>query len=599
MAYGTESVRPVDVIVGPGNAYVAVAKRLVAGEGRVGVPSAFAGPSEVVVIADASVDTDLVAVDVILQAEHGPGGLAWLVTWDEAVADAVVDQITAQVEASPRRADIESTFAEGGYAVVVDGPEQALEVANLIAPEHLELLCHDPASLVPGVRHAGAVFCGPWAPASVGDYIAGPSHVLPTDGSARFGPALTVSRLHQARARHHPRPRGAPRGRPARRGAGHRRGPRRPRRLDPPAQGACAVTGRGTTERLAPRDDVALMEGYHSPQVDVAVRLNTNESPVPPPAGSARRWPTRSPTSSGTATRTGLRPSCGPPSARCTASGPSRCSRPTGRTRCSRRSASPSAGPVVRSRCSSRPTRCTATSPGSPAPRWSWASAPTTSPSTSPRSTGCSPSRSGHHVPLLAEQPDRPGRAAGGRRGGRSRGRPGLVVVDEAYGQFAPWCALELVDEAVPLVVTRTYSKTWSMAAARLGYLVGPAWLVAELEKVVLPYHLDAVKQAAGPARAALHRRDGGAGRRAGRGAGPAVGGARRPRCRRVAVGRQLRAVPAPVHRRRGGVAGAASTAPCSSATARRGPASKAACGSPSAPAPRTTPSSHALEEIL
>jgi histidinol dehydrogenase len=193
MAYGTETIRPVDVIVGPGNAYVAVAKRLVAGEGRVGVPSAFAGPSEVVVVADASVDTDLVAVDVILQAEHGPGGLAWLVTWDEAVADAVVDQITVQVEASPRRGDIESTFAEGGYAVVVDGPEQAIEVVNLIAPEHLELLCEDPGSLVGAVRHAGAVFCGPWAPASVGDYIAGPSHVLPTDGSARFGSALTVS----------------------------------------------------------------------------------------------------------------------------------------------------------------------------------------------------------------------------------------------------------------------------------------------------------------------------------------------------------------------------------------------------------------------
>ena len=193
LAYGTETIRPVDVIVGPGNVYVAIAKRLVAGEGRVGVPSAFAGPSEVVVIADDSIAVDLAAVDVILQAEHGPGGLAWLITWDEAVADAVVAEIEAQVAVSPRRADIEATFAEGGYAVLVDGPEQALAVANLIAPEHLELLTADPASLVPGIRHAGAVFCGPWSPASVGDYIAGPSHVLPTDGSARFGSALTVA----------------------------------------------------------------------------------------------------------------------------------------------------------------------------------------------------------------------------------------------------------------------------------------------------------------------------------------------------------------------------------------------------------------------
>jgi len=191
MAYGTESVRPVDVIVGPGNVYVAIAKREVAG--LVGVPSSFPGPSEVVVIADASVPVDLAAVDVILQAEHGPGGLAWLISWDADALDAICAEIDAQVAQAPRRDDIESTFAEGGYGVLVDSPEQALAVSNTIAPEHLELLTADPHALVPLVRHAGAVFCGPWAPASVGDYVAGPSHVLPTDGTARFGSALTVS----------------------------------------------------------------------------------------------------------------------------------------------------------------------------------------------------------------------------------------------------------------------------------------------------------------------------------------------------------------------------------------------------------------------
>jgi histidinol dehydrogenase len=190
MAYGTRSVRPVDVIVGPGNVYVAIAKREVSG--LVGVPSSFPGPSEVVVVADHTAPPELAAVDVILQAEHGPGGLAWLVTWDEAVADAICAEIEAQVAVAPRRADIESTFAEGGYAVVCDSPEQAMAVSNLIAPEHLELITEDPQALVPLVRHAGAVFCGPWSPASVGDYLAGPSHVLPTDGSARFGSALTV-----------------------------------------------------------------------------------------------------------------------------------------------------------------------------------------------------------------------------------------------------------------------------------------------------------------------------------------------------------------------------------------------------------------------
>ena len=94
---------------------------------------------------------------------------------------------------APRKDDITSTFAEGGYAVLCDSPEQAVAVSNLIAPEHLEIITADPEALVPMVRHAGAVFCGPWSPASVGDYVAGPSHVLPTDGTARFGSALTVS----------------------------------------------------------------------------------------------------------------------------------------------------------------------------------------------------------------------------------------------------------------------------------------------------------------------------------------------------------------------------------------------------------------------
>jgi histidinol dehydrogenase len=190
MAYGTDSIRAVDTIVGPGNIYVSVAKREVAGE--VGIPSAFAGPSEVVVVADDSVPPGYAAIDVIVQAEHGPDGLAWLITWDEAVADRVTAEVDRLVRESPRRGEIESTLDGGGYAVLVDGPEQAIDVSNAIAPEHLELLCGDADALVPLVRHAGAVFLGPYAPASVGDYMAGPSHVLPTYGSARFAGALRV-----------------------------------------------------------------------------------------------------------------------------------------------------------------------------------------------------------------------------------------------------------------------------------------------------------------------------------------------------------------------------------------------------------------------
>lgn len=192
LAYGTESIRPVDVIVGPGSARVAQAKREVASAGLVGVPSAFAGPSEVVVVADASTPVEWAAVDVVLQAEHGPDGLAWLITWDAEVAEGVVAAVTEMVPRSPRRQHLEATLAEGGYAVLCDGPEQAIAIANAIAPEHLELLVEDPDALLPLVRHAGAVFCGPYAPASVGDYLAGPNHVLPTYGSARFSGALRV-----------------------------------------------------------------------------------------------------------------------------------------------------------------------------------------------------------------------------------------------------------------------------------------------------------------------------------------------------------------------------------------------------------------------
>ena len=197
MAYGTETIRRVDVICGPGNRYVAIAKREVAGV--VGIASAFAGPSEVVVIADETAPAEFAAIDVIVQAEHGPDGLAWLICWSDTVADEVTAAVSRLVATSPRRSEIESTLASAGHVVVCDGPEQAMEVANLIAPEHLELMVADPESLVALVENAGAIFCGPWSPASLGDYLAGPSHVLPTDGSARFSSALTVDDF----VRHH------------------------------------------------------------------------------------------------------------------------------------------------------------------------------------------------------------------------------------------------------------------------------------------------------------------------------------------------------------------------------------------------------------
>jgi len=188
MAYGTATIERVDVIVGPGNRYVAEAMRQVSG--TVGVPAAFAGPSEVVVVAGPDTDPELAAIDIVVQAEHGPDGLAWLVTWSAEVLEAVSATVDRLVAASPRRAELESTLRSGGRACLVGDPAAALAVANAIAPEHLELLFEGAADYLPLVQAAGAVFLGPWSPASLGDYIAGPNHVLPTNRSARFASAL-------------------------------------------------------------------------------------------------------------------------------------------------------------------------------------------------------------------------------------------------------------------------------------------------------------------------------------------------------------------------------------------------------------------------
>ena len=190
MAYGTESMRAVDVIAGPGNAWVATAKQEVAG--TVGIAAAFAGPSEIVVVGDESCPASSAAVDLVLQAEHGPGGRAGLVTWNEKYAHEVESAIEDIVSLSPRRNETLETLTDGGYLCLVDGPADAVEVVNAIAPEHLQLMCDNAKELAGSIRNAGAVFIGNWAPASIGDYVAGPSHVLPTAGTARFSGALTV-----------------------------------------------------------------------------------------------------------------------------------------------------------------------------------------------------------------------------------------------------------------------------------------------------------------------------------------------------------------------------------------------------------------------
>ncbi len=189
LAYGTETVPAVDKIVGPGNAYVAAAKRRVFG--HVGIDMV-AGPSEVLVIADASAHADWVAMDLFSQAEHDEIAQAILLTPDAALADRVADSMRRQLEAMPRRRIIEASLAARGALIVTRSLEEACELANRIAPEHLELAVADPEAWLPRIRHAGAIFLGHYASESLGDYCAGPNHVLPTSRTARFSSPLGV-----------------------------------------------------------------------------------------------------------------------------------------------------------------------------------------------------------------------------------------------------------------------------------------------------------------------------------------------------------------------------------------------------------------------
>jgi histidinol dehydrogenase len=189
LASGTATIAPVDRIVGPGNAYVAEAKRQVFG--RVGIDS-IAGPSEVVVLADAANDPRRVAIDLLAQAEHDEAAQAILITDDPVLADAVAAAVTAELATLPRAAIAGASWQAHGAIIVVRTWEEAVELVNRLAPEHLQLMLRDPEAVFARIRHAGAVFLGAYCPEAVGDYVAGPNHVLPTGRTARFASGLSV-----------------------------------------------------------------------------------------------------------------------------------------------------------------------------------------------------------------------------------------------------------------------------------------------------------------------------------------------------------------------------------------------------------------------
>jgi histidinol dehydrogenase len=189
LAYGTATVPRVDKLVGPGNRFVTEAKRQVVGD--VGIDM-LAGPTEVLVIADDTADVRHVAADLIAQAEHDEDACAWCVTTSDRIARTLDAELERQLERAPRRSIAEAALKRRGALVLVPSRDAAVSVANLRAPEHLELLVEEPWELAERIRHAGAVFVGRFAPEPVGDYLAGPSHVLPTGGTARYVSPLGV-----------------------------------------------------------------------------------------------------------------------------------------------------------------------------------------------------------------------------------------------------------------------------------------------------------------------------------------------------------------------------------------------------------------------
>lgn len=189
LAYGTESVPAVDKITGPGNIYVALAKRAVFGKVDIDM---IAGPSEIVVLADEQANPRYIAADLLSQAEHDEQASAVLVTASKTLAEAVAVEVEKQLETLPKKAIAEASIRDYGVIYVARDLVEAIDVVNELAPEHLEILTEDPMKLVGKIRHAGAIFVGPYSSEPVGDYFAGPNHVLPTNGTARFSSPLNV-----------------------------------------------------------------------------------------------------------------------------------------------------------------------------------------------------------------------------------------------------------------------------------------------------------------------------------------------------------------------------------------------------------------------
>lgn len=540
LAYGTETVEATDLIAGPGNLFVSLAQQEVSG--HVGAPTAFAGPSEVAVIADATAPVDLVAADLLCQAEHGPSGRVWLISTDETMLLEAEAELQKQLEVSPRRKEIEATLTQGGFGVLVADLAQAVAVSDRLAPEHLQLLCEGAEALAETVLNAGAVFCGAFSPAVLGDYIAGPSHVLPTGGTARFAGALGVTdfqkTIHTITA--------------TREGfmsvadtvaklaeveglTGHRDAvlARYSAGFDTDTQTEAQQPQPPLSQPPLSQPHIRALTGYYSPQTDAEVRLNTNESPLPPPAGFV------------TAVEESLRKTAWnrypemQASSLCEALARQHGLDPT------QIFAANGSNEVIQTllMCYAGQGRKVLVFEPGYALHSHIAKILGSNLITSSREQDFTLDvdkatshiqRQRPHVVFLSSPNNPTGMAepAGVIEAvlEATASVGGLLVLDEAYVEFAPNSAEGLLHRSVSgsvsgsgsgsgsasgsgkvsgnaasgnvasLAITRTYSKTWAMAAARLGYLMGPDWLVEELEKAALPYRLNGVSIALGVA---------------------------------------------------------------------------------------------------
>jgi histidinol-phosphate aminotransferase len=518
-AYGTADCAPVDVVTGPGNAYVTAAKRLLVG--TVGV-DAEAGPTEIAIIADHTASPRFLAADLVAQAEHGPLAACLLITTDLALADATEAELAAQVASAKHGDTVRAALAGQSACVLVDDTEAALAVSDAWAPEHLEIQAEDASGLAARVRNAGAVFVGPYAPVSLGDYLAGSNHVLPTGGTARHTAGLSVldflrgihvvecSAAALAAAAPHIDALGAAEDLAAHVAAVR---VRVPHGQEVPADGGEPAPAQAGARQAAAgppiRPDLAGRTPYGAPQLDVPVRLNTNENPYPPPpalvreitdavaaaAGSLNRYPDRD----AMALRADLAAYLGHGlTARqvWAANGSNEIIQQLlqvfGGTGRSALGFEPSYAmhPLI--------TRATGT-------EWIRGARDADFGLDADRTVAAVQ----EHQPGLVflTSPNNPTGTALPLAVIEAvcEAAPGMVVVDEAYAEFAregASTALALLPRYPRLVVTRTMSKAFALAGARIGYLAADPAVIDALLLVRLPYHLSAQTQAT--ARAAL-----------------------------------------------------------------------------------------------